>query len=38
MAKVTEIVKEMSAFWNKMTKDETQKYRDLAKQGKPPNI
>ena len=34
MARVTEIVKEMSSFWNKMTKQETLQYRELAKKGK----
>lgn len=33
-ARVTEIVKEMSGIWNKMSKEETYRYREAAKRGK----
>jgi hypothetical protein len=33
MARVTEIVKEMSGIWNRMSKEETYRFREAAKRG-----
>lgn len=34
LAKVTEVVKEIAQSWQKLGKDERQKYKEAAKKGK----
>jgi hypothetical protein len=34
MAKVTEVVKEIAQTWQKLGKDDRQKYKEAAKRGK----
>lgn len=38
MAKVTEVVKEIAQTWQKLAKEDRQKYKEAAKRGKNLNL